>query len=598
MVLKHFFVMVFTFSFLFLLSTVHSELSTQNGWLNVDGKMIWGLGQHNGWWNNYRANITRNDGTNIGPNRTEDLDKLTDAMLKYGYPAFEHCYGLWYDRRRDDHTTGCRGDANVQGPFLELPWARSTEGTACDGLPKYDLTKYNDWYFDRLKAFADYCDKKGTVMLHNFYMQHNLLETNAHYADFPWRSGNSIQNTGMPSSNPAANAFYDTTNTARNELQRAYIRKCLNTLGDYHNVIHLVSEEYTGGAAFMKFWLNTVRAWEKETGKTVKIGLGCTKNVMDVFEDDPDIFLIDLRYFWYEKNGNLYAPAGGTEVPGRYTQVGTINSSTSAEQIYRQTKEYRDAHPDAAIVHGFNPDRKLLWSFLMGGGSLAISSLQYPNASSSNPYPTSSYVATKGWDQVQHTYEFIVNNLHVDFLNLKTSDKIKANTDNIWCLADSGVNYLVYSTYGREIELDLSGDPAEFDAKWLDPRTGALTDANGGKVTGGNTIKLSPPGGDDYALWLNNPNVVTTQNPTLTPQQNISFSQNPGSGNFIISFPESFLSPSVIISDLTGKTIAQFNHVQNARVTWKTEGIQPGVYMIQVRTEKKSLFRKILLVGK
>lgn len=47
------------------------------------------------------------------PNRTEDLDALTDSMLRYGYPGFEHNYGLWYDRRRDAHDAEVRTDANA-----------------------------------------------------------------------------------------------------------------------------------------------------------------------------------------------------------------------------------------------------------------------------------------------------------------------------------------------------------------------------------------------------------------------------------------------------------------------------------------------------
>ena len=82
-------------------------------------------------------------------------------------------------------------------------------GTAWDGLPKYDLTKYNDWYFGRLREFAALCDSKGAILFHNCYMQHVLLETNAPYVDFPWRPANCIQDTGLPDRLPAANAFYD-----------------------------------------------------------------------------------------------------------------------------------------------------------------------------------------------------------------------------------------------------------------------------------------------------------------------------------------------------------------------------------------------------
>jgi hypothetical protein len=79
-------------------------LTLDNGWYVHRGKVVWGLAQHNGWWRaGQRPNIARNAPGLIGPNRTEDLDRLTSAMLRFGYPGFEHNFGLWYDRRRDAH---------------------------------------------------------------------------------------------------------------------------------------------------------------------------------------------------------------------------------------------------------------------------------------------------------------------------------------------------------------------------------------------------------------------------------------------------------------------------------------------------------------
>lgn len=114
-------------------------MKTESGWYVHDGRVIWGYAQHNGWWRvGQRPNIARNAPDEVGPNRTEDLDKLTDAMLRFGYPGFEHNFGLWYDRRRDAHDQTRRNDDRVVPPFLEQPWARSAKGRAWDGLTKHD----------------------------------------------------------------------------------------------------------------------------------------------------------------------------------------------------------------------------------------------------------------------------------------------------------------------------------------------------------------------------------------------------------------------------------------------------------------------------
>jgi len=84
-------------------------LQVQDGWYVHNGSVVWGNAQHNGWWRaGQRPNLTRNALGQIRPNRTEDLVKLTDNMLRYGYPGFEHNFGLWYDRRRDAHDTSQR----------------------------------------------------------------------------------------------------------------------------------------------------------------------------------------------------------------------------------------------------------------------------------------------------------------------------------------------------------------------------------------------------------------------------------------------------------------------------------------------------------
>ncbi|MHC4643412.1 MAG: DUF6298 domain-containing protein [Planctomycetota bacterium] len=388
--------MLFSSLLMFLTETAGAVegLSVQNGWLVHDGEVIWGCAQHNGWWGGYRKNtgwihnykvrtaICRNAPGQVGPSLTEDLSKLTDAMLQYGYPGFEHNYGLWYDRRRDNHDTIKRTDENAQSPYMEQPWARSDKGMAWDGLSKYNLTEFNTWYFDRLKEFAQHCDSKGTVLLHNFYMQHALLENPAHYVDFPWRPVNCVQETGMPDTIPAANSFYDINDNTRRELHRLYIHKCLDELGDYTNVIYLISQEYTGPLSFVQFWMDTIKEWAEAKRKTVKIGLAGTKDVMDAILEDPErgprISTLCLSYWWYNGDGTLYAPKGGQQIPARYT--GNISKRTTPQSLYRQIREYRLRYPNKAIIQHHKVELEKTWAFLMGGGSMIIAGMQYPDS--------------------------------------------------------------------------------------------------------------------------------------------------------------------------------------------------------------------------
>lgn len=480
----------------------------RNGWLAHDGRMVWGWVQHNGWWRpGQRPNLARRSlgdpKGDVRPNRTENLDLLTDNMLRYGYPGFEHNYGLWFDRRRDAHDTAHREDANVVPPFLEQPWARSEKGRAADGLPKYDLTRFNPWYFDRLAEFAGLCDRKGTVLFHKYHMQHNLLETPAHYVDFPWRPFNCVQDTGLPDGLPAANAFYDMTNPVRRNLQRSYIRHCLETLGDYRNVVHLAAGEYTGPLPFVQFWMDTIAEWEAENGKDVCLGLGAPKDVQDAILADPvrgpRVDVIDLRYWWYRADGSLHAPDGGQEIPGRDFESGyKQGKESSPEQIYRKVRAYRNRYPDKALLDAIDAGREAYWAFFMGGGSLLVrGQIEYERQAD-----PPAYEKPAGLDLILPSYRFVNEHLAGKLLTMRPADITTPGGDPAWCLADPGATYLVYAPAGGTFELHLEDARGTYRARWFDPATGELTPAAETPVAGGGGHSFTCPGKGDRALLL------------------------------------------------------------------------------------------------
>lgn len=485
-----------------------SPLMNTYGWFVHDGGATWGWIQHNGWWRpGQRPNLARRSvGDPLGdvrPNRTEDLDALTDSMLRYGYPGFEHNYGLWYDRRRDAHDVAARADANVQPPFLEQPWARSDRGRAADGLPKYDLSQFNSWYFQRLKAFADLCDAKGTVLFHKYHVQHALLESPTHYVDFPWRPGNCVQETGMPEGIPAANAFYDISHPVRRELHRLYIRKCLDVLGENSRVVHLIGQEFTGPLPFVQFWIDTIVEWERETGGDVCIGLGAPKDVQDAVLDDPTraqaIDLLDLRYWWCKSNGDLYAPPGGRELPGRGLERGGRQAAESSpERIYQKIRGYRDRYPSKAIVDAIEGSREQCWAFLMAGGGLLVrGGISYPN--SADPVE---YIQPADVDIILPTYRFIRERLARQLQAMRPCDRIRSASSPTWCLAAKDGALLVYALRGGTFTLDLAGREGKYNASWFDPRTGSLQPCPLPAASKEGLVAFDAPSEEDWALWL------------------------------------------------------------------------------------------------
>jgi hypothetical protein len=362
-----------------------------HGRLIQNGHLLTGARQQIKWWaggvrpqdlKSPDPNITRFVPGRTGPGLTDDLDQLTDRMRDEHRIALEYHYGLWYDTRDADHERIRRMDGDVWPPFYELPFARSGTGLAWDGLSKYDLTKYNPWYFSRLKQFADLCDRRWLILIHQDFFQHNILEAGAHWASCPWRSANNINQTGFPEPPPyagdkrifMAEQFYDVTNSTRAAIYRAYIRKCLDTFADNSNVIHLTSAEFTGPLHFMQFWLDCIAEWEKETGKHPIIGLSCTKDVQDAILADPVrskiVSVIDIRYWWYQADGKLYAPKGGQNLSPRQLERVFKPKSQSSDSVAREVREYRQKYPDKAVIDSTEGGQRYGEAVLNSGGSL------------------------------------------------------------------------------------------------------------------------------------------------------------------------------------------------------------------------------------
>ncbi|HYC70378.1 MAG TPA: DUF6298 domain-containing protein [Opitutaceae bacterium] len=307
--------------------------------------------------------LTRFAPGRTGTGLTDEIPAVVAAMERAGQVAFRHHYGLWYDRRRIDHQMVRRPDADAWPPFFEQPFARSGQGTAWDGLSRYDLTRYNAWYFDRLREFAREARQHGLVLIHEMYFQHNILESGAHWVDSPWRPVNNVNDTGFAEPPPftgdtikMAREFYDASHPVRRGLHRAYIRHCLAALADETNVIHTLGAEYSGPAHFMEFWLDVVAEWKRETGRKPLIALSAPKDVQDAILADPPraaiVDVIDLTYWFRAADGAEFAPPGGTDLAPRQHLRLWKGGRPTRESVLAMAREYRAKHPGKAVITG------------------------------------------------------------------------------------------------------------------------------------------------------------------------------------------------------------------------------------------------------
>lgn len=363
-----------------------------NGWLLRGGAPLIGGRNEEPWWRGSlqpkeilasKPALTRFVPGRTGIGLTDDLEQVVAWMKEKHVLSAEHNYGLWYDRRRDDHERIRRMDGEVWPPFYEQPFARSGIDLGWDGLSKYDLSKYDGFYWNRLKHFADLADQNGLVLVNQNYFQHNIIEAGAHWVDSPWRSANNINSTGFPEPPPfagdkrifMAEQFYDVSNPARRALHRAFIRQNLDNFKDNTGVIQLTSAEFTGPLHFVQFWIDVIKEWEQETGKHPVIGLSTTKDVQDAILADPAraavVDLIDIRYWHYQFNGDAYTPEGGKNLAPRQHARLLKPKRSSFEQVYRAVSEYHSRFPRKAVMYSADGWDSFSWASFMAGGSIA-----------------------------------------------------------------------------------------------------------------------------------------------------------------------------------------------------------------------------------
>lgn len=368
------------------------KIEISKGWLLRQGEMVSGKRAGTDWWrgsillsrvSEFGNGITRFVPGMDGPGFTDILALLANELEEKKIAALEHHWGLWYDRRRDDHEMVRRMDSDVWAPFYEQPFARSGKGKAWDGLSKYDLNSYNPWYFSRLREFARLCDQRGLLLFHHAFFQHNILEAGAHWVDFPYRTANCIQDVGFPEPPPFVNnkkifmadEFYNVNHPVRRSIHKNYIFKCLDELSDYSNVLFFVGEEYTGPVQFVQFWLDAVAEWQKNNGKKVKVCLSCTKDVQDSILSDKNhcdlVSVIDMKYWWYTANGGIYDPKGGLNLaPRQHFRDWKGGKNTSENQLARQVFEYRLKYPEKAIISPLDKFHGV--KMTLAGGSLLV----------------------------------------------------------------------------------------------------------------------------------------------------------------------------------------------------------------------------------
>lgn len=456
-------------------------LTLTNGWITRGGKVLTNgsrpgrsIPSSDSW--RGTGSLTQFYPGHYGHGYTMEPDSLVARLAASGGHAMAHHMALWYDYRRNDHERNAHADADAWAPFNESPWCRTGIGQAQDRLSRYDLGRFNPWYFARLRQFVEGADREGLLLLNEHYFQHNIIEEGAHWCDYPWRAANNVNNAELGFAERQqfagdkrvymAEAFYDVEgNAAVRHYHDLYIRRTVETFTGLNGVIHSLGLEYTGPLHFTRFWLETVSSIPQHQ----LVSLVGTKDVADAILSDPHfspmVDVIDIRHWHYRNDSSLYAPAGGQSLAPRQWARIIEPGQTDCASIYHAIREYRERYPEKAVTYNVStarPDRRqqvaAAWTILLAGGSLA-------------PVPPCDDVPDL-WQRV-------------------TQMQPLTPTAEAYMMGAPGAGYVAY-VWTDTFTLPLQTDAHSYTLYWVDAATGAVI-GRPSRVRGGRQQVLKAP---------------------------------------------------------------------------------------------------------
>jgi len=136
---------------------------------------------------------------------------------------------------------------------------------------KYDLTQWNEEYWNRLRFFLDECTKRDIVVQLTLWDQFDI-SSSSRWRNHPWNPERNI-NT-QPGSFEGKEDFYSTVD--RNdqeqlEYQQSYIDKLLSVALGYDNILYNINNESSESGEWENYWAKYIKDIANKDGKNIYI---------------------------------------------------------------------------------------------------------------------------------------------------------------------------------------------------------------------------------------------------------------------------------------------------------------------------------------
>jgi CubicO group peptidase (beta-lactamase class C family) len=317
------------------------------------------------------------------------------------------------------------------------PWARTGPDKALDGKPKFDLTKFNPVYFDRLRRRISAAHEQGIYVSVMLFEGWAMQFSSGAWEGHPFNKQNNINGIDADQNHDGKGLeFHTLADPEVTALQEAYVRKVIDTVYDFDNVLYEISNEnHPPSTQWQYHMIRFIKKYEKDKPKQHPVGMT----------------------FQYRggKNEDLFNSPADWISPNR-------------EGGYRDDPPVADGRKvilnDTDHLWGIGGNQAWVWkSFLRGHNPLFM-----------DPYD--GVVLGESFDPKWEPIRVSMGHTlrYAERMNLAAMRPYKNLASTKYCLANPGVEYLVYKPASDESTITIKLRSGEYKYEWFSPDQGKI----------------------------------------------------------------------------------------------------------------------------
>jgi hypothetical protein len=423
------------------------------------------------------------DGAGPGSDCAESPEQFDyDAYLRFLEDHGHNFIRLW----RWEQFRSQLGGGKFHMCMTPQPWPRTGPGSASDDKPKFDLSRFDEAYFGRLRDRVIAAGNRGiyvSVMLFEGHGLH-LSSPPDNVEGHPFYSANNVNGIGITS---IVDYQVLPLGAPVQALQEAYLRRVLDTVGDLPNVLYEVANESSGATAdsvtlpdgtsiatpvgdstqWQHWVIEFVKRYEQEVGhEPHPVGMTMQYPVSDQRKVNAPLFSSQADWIspGFDEAVAATTQHDGGPPPGRWLTDPPANDGTKV--ILTDTDHYSPFKSDAlwawkSFLRGHNP---ILYDFGIINGA------NPPDRSAGTPYESFEPARYAMGDTLRFADR-------MNLLEMKPRGDLAATG---YALANPGKEYLVLqpSDTGDPFTVELTAGTYAVEWHSLTSREGLLGERN------------------------------------------------------------------------------------------------------------------------